>query len=433
MVIHLKSWRLGFGLMALSIVLFGPAAEFCAAAAHLEVYDTRYYQLYTDLAPAEARQVAVRMTAMVQEYARRTAGFSGAVREKLPFYLFRNHEDYLAAGGMEGSSGVYTGRKLMATAGEKLTRGTWAVIQHEGFHQFAHKAIGGERPVWVNEGLADYFGESLYTGEGFVSGIAPPWRIARVQKRMREGEFRSVIGMMNFSHAAWNANISGVNYDQAWSMVYFLAHGAHGKFQKAFEQFILLCGRGQPVKQAWDATFGDPTGFEAQWRDYWMSMPLDASDPLYLQVSATIYTQLLGKMLASGATMPTTIEALVDWATQDAAKNEDDYLVPSLLSEAQTPASKGIEWTFEQAGTLGKLVGSLKDGVIATGTVSVRGNRVVRTTVELDDLARILSQAEKLAEQGNKREAAALLREGLQRLPKSPLAVKARQLLQTLR
>ena len=33
-------------------------------------------------------------------------------------------------------------------------------------------------PTWLNEGLAEYFGEGIFTGDGFVTGVISPERLA---------------------------------------------------------------------------------------------------------------------------------------------------------------------------------------------------------------------------------------------------------------
>ena len=35
--------------------------------------------------------------------------------------------------------------------------GLWQVLAHEGFHQFLGYELGREIPVWLNEGMAQYF------------------------------------------------------------------------------------------------------------------------------------------------------------------------------------------------------------------------------------------------------------------------------------
>ena len=55
----------------------------------------------------DAREAAIRMTKMAEVYHDRTQDFSGQIRTKLPFYLFKTEEEYLGAGGMRGTAGVF--------------------------------------------------------------------------------------------------------------------------------------------------------------------------------------------------------------------------------------------------------------------------------------------------------------------------------------
>src|SRR4051794_37544982 len=122
-----------------------------AADAAMPRYETKYYILYTDVPPEQAQEAALRMSKMAEEYGDRTRDFSGAIRSKFPFYLFRAREDYIAGGGMKGTDGLFNGTALFAVGGERLTDRTWHIVQHEGFHQFAYAVIGGEKPMWINE------------------------------------------------------------------------------------------------------------------------------------------------------------------------------------------------------------------------------------------------------------------------------------------
>ena len=184
------------------------------------------------------------MTRMVELYQARTKDFSGTIRQRLPFYLFRKSEDYFAAGAPRGSAGVYMGSALMAIAGERVTQRTWHVVQHEGFHQFCDAVIGGNVPIWINEGLAEYFGEAIFTGDNFVSGVIPKWRLQRVRKQIQNKQFKSIQDMMLLGHRDWNAELDLANYDQAWSMAHFLAHGDDGRYQKAFGQLMVRISKG---------------------------------------------------------------------------------------------------------------------------------------------------------------------------------------------
>src|SRR5687767_1494286 len=168
-------------------------------------YEGRYYVINTDLAGDDLREADLRVTKMAEEYKKRTEGFSGTIGHKFPFFLFRDLDDYHQAGGMQGTAGVFNPNTdtLMAYAGERTNTMTWNVIQHEGFHQFARAVIGGELPIWVNEGMAEYFGEGIFTGDGFITGVIPPKRLTHVKQHIEEKKFKPIKEMMLLTHAQW--------------------------------------------------------------------------------------------------------------------------------------------------------------------------------------------------------------------------------------
>src|SRR5262245_23962356 len=92
------------------------AARSLAAEPALQRYETKYYILFTDVPREQEQEVAVRMNKMAEEYHDRTRDFSGVIRNKFPFYLYRHREDYIANGGLAGTDGLFDGEALYAVA-----------------------------------------------------------------------------------------------------------------------------------------------------------------------------------------------------------------------------------------------------------------------------------------------------------------------------
>jgi hypothetical protein len=261
-------------------------------------YDTRYYRVFTDVDDLQVREACLRITRMAEEYHNRTSDFAGQITQRLPFYLFKNSAEYFAAGALPKTDGMFDGSRLMAV-GDKGWR-TWHTVQHEGFHQFMRSVIGGPLPMWVDEGMAEYFGEAIFTGDGFVSGIIPPRRLARIKSTLalseQDGGFKSVHEMLDLSRQDWNKQMSLPNYDQAWSMVQFLAHGDNGKYRQPFVQFMGLVSRGSGSRTAFTEIFGDDdTAFEKRWREYWTSLPQSPTSNLYAHATVAILTSYLAR------------------------------------------------------------------------------------------------------------------------------------------
>lgn len=387
MIRHHKQKRLPI-LMAV-VLLTGLGTRVRAQSVEgvrLPVYNTQYYEIHTDLTGDDLREAELRMTKMAEEYRQRTRMFFPAAERRLPFYLFRRAQDYYATGAPEESAGVFIGSALLALAGDKADLQTWHVIQHEGFHQYAYSAIGSNLPIWLNEGMAEYFGEGLFTGEGFVTGLIPPWRLDRIRKALKAGDFVPLHDMMNLPTEQWNAKLSVNNYDQAWSMVQFLARGDDGRYQRPFTTFIAQVGRGKPWQKAWQDNFGDINLFEKRWKDYWTHLPDDPTQDLYAQTAMRILTSFLGRAYDQHQQFTGFTDfskALHKQSIQIAA---GEWLPPALGSDGLDLAKTLGSWTLEP-GLLGQpphLSLVMKDGTRMTGrfTLSSQGVPLVHADIE---------------------------------------------------
>jgi hypothetical protein len=372
------------------ILAIGVAGAAPTSSISLPAYEGRYYVMHTDLSGDDLREADLRMNRMVEEYRARTKDFSGALGHKFPFFLFRNPEDYYAAGGAPGSAGIFNPNTdtLMAIAGRKTGAYTWSVVQHEGFHQFARSVIGGQIPIWVNEGLAEYFGEGLFTGDGFVTGVIPPERLVRVKQQLRTRQFRPIKEMMLLAHADWNQDLSMVNYDQAWSMVQFLAHGGNGMYQQAFIGFMRTIATGQQWDRAWLANFGSAEGFEKKWRDYWLKLPDDPTPDLYARADTQTMAGALARMTAQKRKFASFDQFVQAAGTGVIPCDPADWLPPHLVAGAfaRVPEMRKKGMTFDLSTAVASkpstIVCTLKDGTKLIGRFTLRDGRVVAVVVD---------------------------------------------------
>lgn len=354
------------------------------AAGQMRTYNSRYYVLHTDLPAELVREVDLHITAMAEMYASRTRGFAGQITERFPFHLYRNPRDYYAAGGMRGSAGQFDGRKLMAIAGEKLTDESWRIIQHEGFHQFVHHVMRGDFPIWVNEGMAEYFGEAIYTGHGFVTGVIPPVRAQRIKAWIDGGHTLSIKNMMTLTHEAWSGNLNVVNYDQAWSMIHFLAHAHGGRYQQPLNGFITDVSRGRNWEEAWTRNFGRGTReFERQWRTYWSTIADDATADLIAQASVATLTGFYARAFSQRQVFQSADEFFAAAAAGELKSDARDWLPPYLLDRELKRYQNLGRWQVRRRSGY-ELVCTLPSGVEVVGTFRVDGRRVRAGTVKAE-------------------------------------------------
>ncbi|MEM7230227.1 MAG: DUF1570 domain-containing protein, partial [Planctomycetota bacterium] len=209
-----------------------------------------YYLIRTDLEADTANQIALHLNVMYEEYARRLASLPPRAPEKLNVYVFSRYDDYVrtlrARYGIigEGSGGMFfvtaQGSGLAFWTEDLPRRRIEHVMQHEGFHQFAYSRFGNDLPLWVNEGMAEFFGQSVLVGRKLILGQTQERVIEAVKVAVDANEHIPFQDMLTMDSARWlNAVRTGqaaLQYEQAWSMVHFLVYGDGGRYVKAFER-----------------------------------------------------------------------------------------------------------------------------------------------------------------------------------------------------
>jgi len=396
----------------------------------LRSYDTPYYTIRTDLDPADAAEASLRMTRIFEEYQVKTSGFSGQIREKFRCFLYRSRKDYQGAGGPPKSGGIYLNdvKTLMVYVGDHPTRAQWGVLQHEAFHQFAAGVIRADLPTWLNEGIAEYFAECRFTGDGFLAGLAPSKRIERVRESIDDGKLRSIRQMLKMNREQWAGSLTIENYDQAWSMVYFLLHADDGKYAASLNRFVNLLGQNVRRETAWQQCFGDVGEFEARWKAWWKDVPDNLTTDEAVEADAQTFCSFLAR-----TTIPKRGFESFD-AFEQAAQTPRpgaDWLPLGLLTQtADAAQDSGAKFSITQKpGESLKVVAGCPDGTSVTCWFVSRGSKPPKIITDFDNVPAIVSRASKLVDAGQRDEARLMLLTALRAHPKSSGAEAARQLL----
>jgi hypothetical protein len=370
------------------LLLTAASAAAQTKPADLRTYETGYYVIHTDLGRDVAREAELRLTRMAEEYRRRTSEFSGEIRKKLPFYLFKTEAAYHAAGGTPNTAGEYNPNTytLMAFAGDDGPNlQTWHAVQHEGFHQFADQVIGKGLPIWANEGLAEYFAESVFTGDTFVPGIVPQWRLERIRATLQKDGFMPLRELLGLSHVQWNKRISVTHYDHVWSLTHFLVHAEGGALQEKFVAFLKHASGG--ADNGFETHVDRIETIEAMWRHYWTSLPEHPTADLYAEATLRTLTSFLARATARRQRFD-SFDAFIATARADGLKaSETDWLPPSLLKVAVARAAE-LQKTggkFEiraDAPRPPTIVYSDGKGAEMVGRFTLKGSRVDQVIVE---------------------------------------------------
>jgi len=387
-----------FALVAILLVNSGSRADLpgdssTSSPAQLTTYNPPgYYVIHTDESLDMTREIWLHMNFVAESYEERLHDiFGGTVTQKLPFYIFTNPSDYYAAGGPEGSIGVFMinfeDQRLMAIGGNQVTHQMWHVLQHEGFHQFTFAMIGGYLPPWANEGLAEYFGEGLFTGDSFVTGWIDPDRLERLKYEINNKMFKSIQDMREMSYDQWNDVLMGVNYDEAWSMIYFLAWANNQRYAQPFTQYLTLFHQGMSSDQAWNRVFGanSDADFERLWRQYWLNMPDDPTALLFAKTQTATFTSFLARAYLNGQRF-SGMQEFVNDASKGSLKSFELpnmlWLPNDMLQTALDNAAGVGEWGMEfDDRKQPSIICVLPDGTKLIGRFELGDERIDSVTV----------------------------------------------------
>ncbi|HPS53691.1 MAG TPA: DUF1570 domain-containing protein [Phycisphaerae bacterium] len=388
----------------------------------MKKYEAKYHIIYSDLPQEDVYEAISRVNAMAEQYHNRTKGFGGKITRKLPFFLYANYDDYQTAigGQLAGSVGVYTGKELRAAADSaKFSKeDVWHTVQHEGFHQFVDMVITNGRhdvmPIWLNEGMAEYFGEAKWTGDKLIPGVVDTGklfkkgknlykrsgRMQRVQESIKDGKFKPFPRMVTMSHDAWNSQMDIANYDQAWSMVHFFVHAQDSagnyKYRKKFQKYLESVVKGNDNAKSFCRYLGSPTKLEREYNEWWLSWDKNPSQDICDRI---LIETLVNFMSRADAVCKMKFQKADDFFSAakkdkikiDSSRFRNLWLPQSLLDEAVSQAElNNRDCTWDVKREKGKTVFIMihKDGSEVQCLYKTRGASLplVKTTfISADD------------------------------------------------
>ncbi|WP_432799279.1 DUF1570 domain-containing protein [Poriferisphaera sp. WC338] len=233
-------------------------------------YKSKHYVIHTKLSQKRVVPIGQHLDRMFVLYEQRFGGLMKGEMSEMVLYLFeteRAYQTFLQSKGVitsnSGGMFVYKGNEqfLAAWIGDKPLRDVLSTLQHEGFHQFAWHYLGIELPVWMNEGLAQYFEDAVITGNELSTGLADAHRSRLVREMIAKGRIIPFAEMTRLDNDDWavmlrtNADKANRLYAQAWSVAYFLIHADNGRYAKSLNRYLTMISRGEDGEEAFKKAF----------------------------------------------------------------------------------------------------------------------------------------------------------------------------------
>lgn len=300
--------------------------SFAAPGAGRGLPTSRHFVIRSDLPRDRVQRLAAHLDGMFAEYVARLASLTPRREGVFNVYIFASQDDYVATlGSRFGVNAAGSGGMFFVTpeaAGLAFfvdgvpQRSLEHIVQHEAFHQIAYSRFGAELPMWVNEGLAEYFGAAAVIGDRLITGEMPQHMLDRVREAVEQKRTIPFLEILMMTQEAWNGRVAsgmaGIQYDQAWAMVQFLVEGDGARYRGAFERYLRLINAGTDPTDAFMRAFQvrDAAGiaeFEARWRSWIMTASPGAM--ITALDRAMFLAEGLLELKRRGQT-PTTIEEL---------------------------------------------------------------------------------------------------------------------------
>jgi hypothetical protein len=261
-----------------AVVLVSAGAALSAAAVRPLPFhaNTAHYFVETDASQDFADDIGDFMEVMYGAYLKVFSNLKPIWEGPLRVRILNKREDYEEEVGpkLAWSGGVYRGRQLgiLTCLGKGSPAGVKRVLQHEGFHQFFHKFIGGGA-TWVNEGLACYFGAGIIEGDKIRLGAVHAGTLKSVREAMNSAKALTLKELVLVTGSGWVENMNDKEkppqYAQAMLLVHFLIHGMGGRHIPVLNKYLLLQKSGVRGEEALVQAFGtDFVTFDKKWREY---------------------------------------------------------------------------------------------------------------------------------------------------------------------
>jgi tetratricopeptide (TPR) repeat protein len=215
-------------------------------------YDSRHFVVFTNLYPFEARTMVGELERTYRSYVD-IAGWHFPARGEPPGHLrlviFASQSDYDAL-APAGTDGAFRGETVDGEPLLMISAGSRGHNWHELFlHELTHRLLRfyvGDAPLWLGEGLAEYFSTlGLEDGEAYIG--EPPRRVvfARLMLNLRPL-------LRTQSLAGWSASDSETFYAGAWNLLYVISRS----YAHELDGFLLRLAAGEPSDAAFAETFG---------------------------------------------------------------------------------------------------------------------------------------------------------------------------------
>ena len=309
----------------------------------LPPHDTEHYTIYCDISDEFVADAAIRFERMHAEYSELFAEVLKPSRDKQLVFIFQEREPFVAAGGhhfMPGISLVTQSppgpRLMVVNPTTMIDPQRDHLLRHEGWHHFKAYEIPNRLPVWLDEGMGEYLGYSIWAGDETVHGLIRGEGYHQLVQVVQSGQAMTLRQLLSLTDADWmqavNEGRGQVGYAQAWSVVHFLMSADGGKYRPALARYITDIVRGRDTKRSSAAI----VALEGAYRQWLQSLNPTTTHARYYEAMVRMLCSYLGRAHVRGQRFESAEEFLA--AAQSGKLDlppmgDEQWLPPTLMDE----------------------------------------------------------------------------------------------------
>lgn len=268
---------------------------------------TPSFTLYTNAGRTNTERIATNLERFRAALMLLTPDLSLSSPYPTSIFVFKN------ASSFEPYQRLYNGKPLKA-GGYFLSRsyGNYVAINGDPkgdvmgniYHEYLHYVIRNNYaslPLWLNEGLAEYYSTFEVSGDEAKIGLPLPEHIVWLRKNPLI-PLATLFAIDEQSPEYNEESPRGAFYAQSWALVHYLLAGSPARRQQAVE-YLRLLQNGGPREEAFQKTFGDPAALERELRSYIQSYafnfsrtPVDSGQNLAVEARPMAWPDVLYRL-----------------------------------------------------------------------------------------------------------------------------------------
>ncbi len=276
-----------------------------------------HFEIFSSTSAARAVEVARQLETLREVLGATTSGLKVRSAKPTRMYVFDTEDEFLPFRlGKDGKpmnqAGYFVPGELVNTMAvdASATSGPYRIAYHEYLHDVLHASVG-RLPVWLDEGLAEFYSTFLMSGPKAILGTP----VASHLEWIRHHPLLPMRQLMAIRHDSPEYNEGerqGTFYAESWEVVHWIVADDPARAARLGE-FIKALGAGEDQEQAFERIFQVPLDgmvkflqFYATQRDfgifkYTPPKPFDAAAAQVQRMERAEVLYRLGDLLVSRA------------------------------------------------------------------------------------------------------------------------------------